>query len=332
MGLALLGKQSDYKILDEYLKFSLFADVELGLAAAQKIDEAMDEALDKIGEMLFPLNWSLILNDSEREVLYFKKSRGKSGEQLEGKDLPKRKGLANWVFENAKPLVVKDVQKEPRFHNYIDKLSGFKARTALGVPLVLNGDVIGVIELINKKDKGRFTNSDLKILQTITDYAVLAVEKIYYLGAVENISTIDPLTGLLNPKYLNKIIEREIERCQRYGQPLTVMILAVENLNFINKKHGYSTGDRVLRNIADILKKNIRKIDSVSRYKGNKFLILMPNTKNHEAENVRQRVIKLTKKKIKLKKKQEISCSSNIELKSVGPENASELLKMIPQS
>jgi diguanylate cyclase (GGDEF)-like protein len=325
-------KENEYKILDEYLELSLFADVELGLAAANKIDEALDEVLNKIGEMLSPLNWSLILKDSNRDVLYFKKSRGKNQEKLEGKDIPKRKGLANWIFENRKPLVVKDVNKESRFHAYIDKLSGFKARTVLGVPLILNDKVIGVIELINKKDKGRFTTNDLKILQTITDYAVLAMEKIYYLGAIENMARIDPLTGLLNPKHLVKVMEREIERCQRYGRPLTAMIIDVENLKDINKQHGYSAGDKLLLNVADILKKNIRKIDSVSRFGRNKFLILMPNTKNHEAENVRQRVIKLTKKKIKIKKKKEIDYTLNIELKSVRPENASELKDLLPKS
>lgn len=325
-------KENEYKILDEYLELSLFADVELGLAAANKIDEAMDEVLNKIGEMLSPLNWSLILKDSNRDVLYFKKSRGKNQEKLEGKDIPKRKGLANWIFENRKPLVIKDVNKESRFHAYIDKLSGFKARTVLGVPLILNDKVIGVIELTNKKDKERFTNNDLKILQTITDYAVLAMEKIYYLGAIENMARIDPLTGLLNPKHLVKVMEREIERCQRYGRPLTAMVIDVENLKDINKQQGYSAGDKLLRSIADILKKNIRKIDSVSRFGGNKFLILMPNTKNHEAENVRQRVIKLTKKKIKIKKKKEIDYTLNIELKSAGPENASELKELLPKS
>jgi len=324
-------KENEYRILDEYLELSLFADVELGLAAAHKIDEAMEEVLDKIGEMLSPVNWSLILYDSKREGLYFKKSRGKSKEKLEGRDIPKRKGLANWIFDNNKPLVVKDVNKEPRFHNYIDKLSGFKSRTAMGTPLIFNESVIGVIELINKKDQERFTKNDLKILQTITDYAVLAVEKIYYLGAVENMARIDPLTGLLNPRHLVRVMEREVERCQRYGRPLTVMIVDVENLDQINKKHGPSAGDEILKNLADILKKNIRKIDTVSRLGGNKFLVLMPNTKNHEAENVRQRVTKLTKKKLKIKKKKEISYSLNIELKSVGPDNAEELMDVVPE-
>jgi len=325
-------KENEYKIPDEYLELSLFADVELGLAAANKIDEAMDEILDKIGEMLSPLNWSLIVKDRERDVLYFKKSRGKSGKKLEGKDIPKRKGLANWIFENKKPLVVKDVNKESRFHTYIDKLSGFKARTVLGAPLMLNDKMIGVIELINKKDKERFTNHDMRILKTITDYAVLAVEKIYYLGAIENMARIDPLTGLLNPKHMALVMDREIERCKRYGRPLTAMIIDVENLKDINRQYGYPAGDKLLQNISDILKKNIRKIDSTARFGGNKFLILMPNTKNHEAENVRQRVIKLTKKKIKIKKKKDLDYSLKIELKSVGSDNASELKDMLPKS
>jgi len=160
----------------------------------------------------------------------------------------------------------------------------------------------------------------------------LAVEKIYYLGAIENMARIEPLTGLLNPKHFIRVIEREGERCKRYGRPLTVMIIVIENLKAINKEHGAEIGDKVLKKIADVLKTNIRKIDSVSRYNGNKFMVLMPNTKKHEAENVRQRVKKVTGEKMKIKKKKEISYSINIDLKSVGPENASEMMNMLSKS
>lgn len=325
-------RESEYKILDEYLEISLFADRELGLAAANKIDEAMDQVMEKIGEMLFPVHWSLILNDLKRDVLFFKKSRGKGAEKLEGKDIPKRKGLANWIFEKGKPLVVKDVSKESKFHNYIEKLTGFKVQTVLGVPLKVNDNVIGVIELINKTDSQKYTENDLKILETITEFAVLAIEKIYYLGAIENMARIEPLTGLLNPKHFIRIVEREAERCKRYGRPLTVMIIVIENLKAINKEHGSDVGDKALKNIADVLKKNIRKIDSVSRYNVNKFMILMPNTKKHEAENVRQRIKKVTKEKIKTKKKKEIGYALNIDLESVGPENVSEIMGMLSKS
>ncbi len=325
-------RENEYKILDEYLELSLFADKDLGLAAANKIDEAMDQVMEKIGEMLFPVNWSLILNDTRRDVLFFKKSRGRGAEKIEGKDIPTRKGLANWIFRSGKPQVVKDVSKESNFHNYIDKLIGFKTQTVLGMPLKVNDNVIGIIELINKTDKQKYTENDLKILETITEYAVLAIEKIYYLGAIENMARIEPLTGLLNPKHFIRIVEGEADRCKRYGRPLTVMIIVIENLKAINKKHGAEIGDRVLKSIADVLKTNIRKIDSVSRYDGNKFMVLMPNTKKHEAENVRQRVRKMTGEKLKIKKKKEIKYVLNIDLKSVGPENVSEIKNILTKS
>jgi len=327
-----MARENEYKILDEYLELSLFADKELGLAAANKIDEAMDQVMEKIGEMLFPVHWSLILNDVRRDVLFFKKSRGRGAEDLEGKDVPKRKGLANWIFKSGKSQVVKDVSKESKFHNYIEKLIGFKAQTVLGVPLKVNDNVIGVIELINKTDKQKYTENDLKILETITEYAVLAIEKLYYLGAIENMARLEPLTGLLNPKHFIKVIEREADRCKRYGRPLTVMIIVIENLEAINKEHGAEIGDKVLKNIADVLNANIRKIDSVSRYEGNKFMVLMPNTKKHEAENVRQRVKKVAGEKMKTKKKKEVSYTLNIDLRSLGPENVSEIMDMLSES
>ncbi|MBD3415396.1 MAG: diguanylate cyclase [Candidatus Aminicenantes bacterium] len=322
-------RENEYKILDEYLELSLFADVELGLAAAQKIDEAMEHVMEKIGEMLSPLSWSLILYDSQRDVLFFKKTKGKSANRLEGKDIPKRKGLASWIFKNAKPLLVIDVSKESKFHPYINKLTGFKARSVLGIPLKVKENVIGIIELIDKTTKERFGESDLKILQTITDYAVLAVEKIYYLGAIENMSRIEPLTGLLNPRHFVKVAERESERCKRYGRPLTLMTLSIENLEEIHRKNGSEFRDTMLKNLADILKNNIRKIDTPCRYKENEFFVLMPNTKKHEAENVRQRIIKLSKKKSDKKKKKQVPYDLDIELKSVDSKNVSELQEMI---
>ncbi len=321
--------ENEYKILDEYLELSLFADIELGLAAARKINEAMDQVMERIEELLSPVTWSLILHDTKRDVLYFKQAKGRNAERLEGKDIPKKKGVASWVFQNKKNILVKDVTKEARYHHYIEKLTGFKIQSVLGVPVKVNDNVIGVIELLNKAGKERYKPEDLRVLQTVVDYAALAVEKIYYLGAVENMARIEPLTGLLNPKNFIQTVERESERCKRYGRPLTLMTVAVKNLEDIHKKHGADMRDQVLKNIAENLKNNVRKIDTLSRLKDNKFAVLMPNTKKHEAENVRQRILKLSKKGIKKKKKGEVNYSLEIDMRSVGPKDVSELKEVV---
>ena len=93
---------------------------------------------------------------------------------------------------------------------------------------------------------------------------------------LHQLAVTDPLTGLANYRHLIHVIEREVGRAQRSGQPLAVLMLDVDNLKVINDRDGHSVGSRLLMRLAAALKKSCRVTDVIARHGGDEFAIVLP--------------------------------------------------------
>jgi diguanylate cyclase (GGDEF)-like protein len=106
------------------------------------------------------------------------------------------------------------------------------------------------------------------------------------------LSITDDLTGLYNSRHFFRQIKAEIERSNRYGHPLSLLILDLDNFKQYNDAHGHIAGDSVLARSGEILKKSLRKTDSAYRYGGEEFTIILPESAGkeslHFAERIRQ--------------------------------------------
>lgn len=109
---------------------------------------------------------------------------------------------------------------------------------------------------------------------------------------IEKLATKDVLTGFYNRRKYKEIIRIEIERVKRYNQPLSIIMFDIDHFKKINDKYGHSDGDYVLKTIAVIVRKNIRKIDYLFRWGGEEFLILSSETQLNNAHELAERIRK----------------------------------------
>ncbi|MDO8447231.1 MAG: diguanylate cyclase [Rhodoferax sp.] len=93
----------------------------------------------------------------------------------------------------------------------------------------------------------------------------------------------DPLTGLYNRRYLDPTLARELARCEREGQPLSLMLIDLDHFKQVNDSYGHPAGDEVLKNLAAMLNEQARAADVVCRYGGEEFLLVLPNMPAHIA-------------------------------------------------
>lgn len=111
-------------------------------------------------------------------------------------------------------------------------------------------------------------------------YNRLAREEFRARSNLEAVSVLDHLTGCFNRRYLHeKLLDKEVARAQRYGVCLTVILCDLDHFKLVNDNYGHHGGDAVLRNFAQLLKGMTREhIDSVVRYGGEEFLLILPET------------------------------------------------------
>lgn len=109
----------------------------------------------------------------------------------------------------------------------------------------------------------------------------------------KELSRIDFLTRVGNSRYFIELTDMEIDRARRYGHPLTVVYIDLDNFKSINDRFGHSTGDYLLRLVANTIKNNIRLSDTVARLGGDEFAILLPETGPELAEAITRKVQKI---------------------------------------
>lgn len=116
---------------------------------------------------------SLLLCD-ETDNLRFKVVVGEQGQKIKDRVVKRGEGISGWVAETGQPALINDVAKDRRYNPDFDRESGFKTRSIMCVPLVHNNNVIGVIEILNKKS-GIFTKEDEKLLYSLADQAAISI-------------------------------------------------------------------------------------------------------------------------------------------------------------
>lgn len=145
----------------------------------QLLDQLLSSVLQAVGAQ----DGSLLLLDEESGELVFVVVHGQSREKLTGFRLPPRKGIAGWVAATRTPIIVKDVQTDPRFFPQVDETFGFHTNTLACVPLLEDQRVLGVIEAVNKSTDTPFSEDDHDLLMVVAQLAALAIAKADSLAA-----------------------------------------------------------------------------------------------------------------------------------------------------
>ncbi len=118
----------------------------------------------------------------------------------------------------------------------------------------------------------------------------LILENARLFDEVQRLAVTDPLTGLFNRHKLNEALDLEVERAGRYGRPLSLIMLDMDQMKKINDTYGHPAGDEVLRRVADTIRKVVRKVDLPTRYGGDEFLVVLPEAGTEEAGSIAERI------------------------------------------
>lgn len=281
----------DKGIMERVKNASFFLEIGKPLAKAKTIKDTLEVLMYQIGTIFQPMNWSLLLKDPKTGDMIFTIVVGSNKEKLEGFRIPKGEGIAGHILSTGESLIVENVEEDKRFSMRIDVSTGFKTKSIIGVPLKTDDKIFGVIELINKISGHNFTQFELNLLNTIAEYAAIAIERSYYNQALKKIALTDSLTGLKNRNSFERTLSNRVEMLKRYGVISSLLIIDIKDFRQINEKRGHADGDRVLKEFAMMLRNMLRAVDDIFRYSGDKFTVIMPQTSLDKAEQSKLRIL-----------------------------------------
>ena len=170
-------------------------------------------------------------------------------------------------------------------------LAALGGHTLLMLPLTVGGRAIGLIELISLSGPRYFGPDEMKVFQTMAGSAAAGLENVRLLEQLRHAADVDQVTGANNHRYLQERLRQEIARAARGRGELSVLMLDLDHFKPINDRFGHADGDRVLRNVANTIKNQVRTNDIVARYGGDEFVVVMPDTPSAQAQEVARRVI-----------------------------------------
>jgi diguanylate cyclase (GGDEF)-like protein/PAS domain S-box-containing protein len=168
------------------------------------------------------------------------------------------------------------------------------------VPIVAQGEMIGVLSVTLHMDEGQAESDNLhsslegrtRLIAMTADNLAMALVSLKLREALRIRSVRDPLTGLFNRRYLEETLQREISLCKRNGTALSVIMIDVDHFKKYNDTHGHDVGDFVLTQIAKLICGRQRESDVACRYGGEEFLLVMPGATKEiameRAEQLRQ--------------------------------------------
>jgi len=161
------------------------------------------------------------------------------------------------------------------------------------IPMIVGDQIKGVItieKLMNQKQTLDVENSEL--LKLFAFEAALALTNGYAYQRMENAAMTDGLTGLYNHRYFHERLDREVERSIHNSSPLSLLMADVNGFKRVNDAYGHRQGDATLKDLATILRSNVRNVDVPARYGGDEFVIILPETDAKRAAVVAERIKK----------------------------------------
>jgi diguanylate cyclase (GGDEF)-like protein len=194
------------------------------------------------------------------------------------------------VLEARKPVMVLDTF-DPAQPDHEEKGMPGAVRSIMGVPLMIGEQVLGSL-LLGSSYPYAFTEGNLNVLVSFAATTTAAIQNALLHGEIQKLATVDPLTGLFNRRAFEELGEREVDRYNRLGRPLSLVMFDLDHFKPVNDTYGHLVGDQVLNALTARFRSNTRISDIMARFGGDEFALLLPDTDLATATEIASRICK----------------------------------------
>ncbi|MBI4808063.1 MAG: sensor domain-containing diguanylate cyclase [Nitrosomonadales bacterium] len=158
------------------------------------------------------------------------------------------------------------------------------------LPLMRQGELVGSLNMASSIAERFSADRSTDFVERLANIFSICLENALNHERLNLIGLTDPLTGIFNRRYLETRCQEEAANVRRYRTPLCAMFLDIDKFKRINDTHGHLIGDEVLRTVAGLIKSELRSNDVLARYGGEEFVVLLPQTGQHHACEIAERI------------------------------------------
>ena len=255
-------------------------------------EDAYTTILRHSAELLHAERGSLLLFDEGAQELSVKAAVGPRADVSRETRVRLGEGVAGAVLSEGRPAVVRDVSSVPGWQPAPAERS-YKTKSFISYPLVIGGRKVGVLNVTDKAGGGPYDEVDLGLLDMIAPQMALALDRVEWRRKATQfqlLSITDPLTGLVNRRYLEERLSEELDRSKRHRFAMSFLMVDIDDFKNYNDTHGHQAGDLALEMTAQCLKTALRSADVAARYGGEEFSVLLPQTGPAEARIIAERI------------------------------------------
>jgi len=194
--------------------------------------------------------------------------------------------IATWVMHRNQEFVTADLTHDGR-------VSDGAVGAVIAFPLGCRGRRVGALVGLDRLPSAReprLSESMLRAVRLLLEPASVALDNALLLKRAEALSVTDDLTHLYNSRYLNQVLRRETKRASRSGRPLSLLFIDLDGFKAVNDTHGHLFGSRALVEAAAVIRSSARETDVVSRFGGDEFALVLPDTGGEGAYAVGERI------------------------------------------
>ncbi|MEM8994608.1 MAG: sensor domain-containing diguanylate cyclase [Acidobacteriota bacterium] len=257
----------------------------LAFSQEMNLAENLAEILRKANEFVPSQAGSILLDNpldkrAERKDnrLTFVAAFGNRADSLIGREISGDRGIAGHVYLHGQAYHASNTQEDEFFFPGVDEVIDHETHSLVAIPIRIEQDVCGVLELINRQGAPEYSAEDRNLLRIFAGYISISIQNILDGRRAQELAKRDNLTGLFNDHYLHVALNRVIERSLNREEDLAVIFIDLDYFKSVNDTYGHLAGSQVLREIGHLLKSHLRSYsDGVpARYGGDEFVLVVP--------------------------------------------------------
>lgn len=267
---------------------SLLYEIGQGVNSTIESEELYRTISDLLQQRLKLDKFAILIKDETGETLQVKAAYGfHDNDRIMEMNFRVGEGVTGEAVVTGETIYVKDTTKEERFLHY--KGERIVEGSFLSTPLIFKKDVLGVINFHRPKVDA-FTDEEIRLLKLVANQIALAVENAKLYTKARELSVKDELTGLYNRRHFQTVLQIEWKRAVRFHRSLSLLMIDADHFKKLNDTYGHPQGDKILRELSALLKRNIREIDTLARFGGEEFIVLLPDTDKKGAISVGEKL------------------------------------------